>query len=105
MHGELPKQKLKTRPSRSRRALTIVVVLVAVTAALGYVFFGMHAPQPRTGGRNARFAAQGPVPVLVAAAATADVPVYLGAVGTTKAFNTVTIHSQVDGKLIAVNFN
>ena len=105
MHGELPKQKLKTRPaSRSRRALTILVVLVAVTAALGYVFFGMHAPQPKLGGRGARFAAQGPVPVLAAAAATADVPVYLNAVGTTKAYNTVTIHSQVDGKLIAVNF-
>ena len=42
MHGELPKQKLKTKPAgRSRRALTILVALVAVAAALGYVFFGM----------------------------------------------------------------
>ncbi len=105
MHGELPKQKLKTKPaSRSRRALTILVVLVAVGAALGYVFFGMQAPQQKAGGRAARFAASGPVPVLIAAAATADVPVYLNAVGTTKAYNTVTVHSQVDGKLIAVNF-
>lgn len=105
MHGELPKQKLTTKPaSRLRRGLTILVVLVAVGAALGYVFFGMHAPKQKPGGRAARFAAQGPVPVLVAAAATADVPVYLDAVGTTKAYNTVTVHSQVDGKLIAVNF-
>jgi multidrug efflux system membrane fusion protein len=105
MHGELPQQKLKTKPaSRLRRGLTILVVLVAVGAALGYVFFGMHAPQQKPGGRAARFAASGPVPVLVAPAATADVPVYLNAVGTTKAYNTVTVHSQVDGKLIAVNF-
>jgi len=106
MHGELPKQKLKTKPASGlRRGLTILVVLVAVGAALGYVFFGMQAPQQKPGGRAARFAASGPVPVLVAAAASADVPVYLNAVGTTKAYNTVTLHSQVDGKLIAVNFN
>ena len=105
MHGELPKQKLKTKPASGlRRGLTILVVLVAVGAALGYVFFGMQAPQQKPGGRAARFAASGPVPVLVAAAASADVPVYLNAVGTTKAYNTVTLHSQVDGKLIAVNF-
>jgi multidrug efflux system membrane fusion protein len=105
MHGELPKQKLTTKPAgRLRRGLTILAVLVAVGAALGYVFFGMQAPQQKPGGRAARFAAQGPVPVLVAAAATADVPVYLNAVGTTKAYNTVTVHSQVDGKLIAVDF-
>jgi len=105
MHGELPKQKLTPKPaSRLRRGLTILVVLVAVGAALGYVFLGMHAPQQRTGGRAARFAASGPVPVLAAAAKTADVPVYLNAVGTTKAYNTVTVHAQVDGKLIAVDF-
>ena len=105
MHGELPKQKLKTKPaSRLRRGLTMLVVLVAVAAALGYVFFGMQAPKQKAGGRAARFAAQGPVPVLATAAATADVPVYLNAVGTTKAYNTVTVHSQVDGKMIAVNF-
>ena len=33
-----------------------------------------------------------------------DVPVYLDGVGTVRALNTVTVRSQVDGKLIAVNF-
>ena len=42
--------------------------------------------------------------MLATAAVSADVPVYLNAVGTTKALNTVTVRSQVDGKLIAVNF-
>ena len=105
MHGEVPKPHLKAKPqSRWRRGLTILIVLAAVAAALAYVFFGMSAPQQRTGGRAARFAAQGPVPVLVATAASDDVPVYLTAVGTTKALNTVTVRPQVDGKLITVNF-
>jgi multidrug efflux system membrane fusion protein len=105
MHGELPKTHVKAKPrSRWRRGLSILIVLAAVVAALAYVFYGMNSPQQRTGGRAARFAASGPVPVLATAAASADVPVYLNAVGTTRALNTVTVRSQVDGKLIAVNF-
>src|SRR5262249_58417276 len=34
----------------------------------------------------------------------ADVPVYLDAVGTIKALNTVTVTPQVDGKLLSVNY-
>jgi multidrug efflux system membrane fusion protein len=45
-----------------------------------------------------------PVPVLAAAVKTADVPVYLDGVGTTKALNTVTVRPQVDGKLIEIAF-
>ena len=105
MHGELPKTQVKVKPrSRFRRGLTILIVLAAVVAALVYVFYGMNAPQQRTGGRAARFAGSSPAPVLATAAVSADVPVYLNAVGTTKALNTVTVRSQVDGKLIAVNF-
>src|SRR5262249_48009291 len=40
--------------------------------------------------------------VLAVAARTADVPVYLEGVGTTRALKTVTVRTQVDGKLIAV---
>ena len=54
-------------------------------------------------GRTAS-APKGPVPVLVAAVTRADVPVYLNAVGTIKALNTVTVRPQVDGKLLSVNF-
>lgn len=100
MHGELPK-KILTKPSRARRILAIGLVLVAVAAALVYVFSGSQ-PQEQ---RRSRFAAEGgPVPVLAAAAAYADVPVYLTAVGTVRALNTVTVSPQVDGKLISVNF-
>ena len=44
------------------------------------------------------------MPVLATAAKTADVPVYLDAVGTIKALNTVTVSPQVDGKLLSVGF-
>jgi multidrug efflux system membrane fusion protein len=107
MHGELPKQiwaknVWKKISSRNRRYLAIALILIVIAAALVYVFGGSPAPT-RSGGRFG--ADSGPVPVLVAAAAKADVPVYLDAVGTTKALNTVTVRPQVDGKLIEVAFN
>ena len=79
---------------------SISIVLIGIVGALYYVF-GTPAQQQQ---RRSRFAADGPVPVLVAAAKNANVPVYLDAVGTTKALNTVTVRPQVDGKLISVNF-
>jgi multidrug efflux system membrane fusion protein len=45
-----------------------------------------------------------PVPVLAATPRIQDVPVYLDGVGAVRALNTVIVRSQVDGKLIAVNF-
>ena len=46
----------------------------------------------------------GPVPVVAALAKRSDVPVYLDGVGTIRALNTVTVRSQVDGKLLSVNY-
>ena len=100
MHGEFPKQLLVKARGSTRRTLAVVLVLIAVIGALYYVFGGPGAQQRRA----SRFGAEGPVPVLVATAARADVPVYLDAVGTIKALNTVTVRPQVDGKLLSVNF-
>lgn len=101
MHGEFPKQILAKARGSTRRTLVIGIVLIALAAAFYYVF-SASAPQQRRGGRFA--AGEGPVPVLVAPAARADVPVYMDAVGTIKALNTVTVRPQVDGKLLSVNF-
>lgn len=46
----------------------------------------------------------GPVPVTVQAAERKDVPVYLTALGTATALNTVTVNPQVGGQLLEVNF-
>ena len=42
--------------------------------------------------------------MLVATAEQKDVPIYLDALGTVQAFNTVTVKPMVDGPLIEVNF-
>ncbi len=100
MHGELPKQIWARAKSRTRRNIAIALIVVAVAAALVYVLTKPQQQQNRS-----RFGGNGgPVPVLAAAATKADVPVYLDAVGTIKALNTVTVRPQVDGKLLSVGF-
>ncbi len=98
MHGELPK---RLKQAAARRRYFVGGLIIAVVAAMLIYVFGAPVPAPK---RFDRFAAEGPVPVLVAQATRADVPVYLDAVGTTKPLNTVTVRPQVDGKLLAVNF-
>jgi multidrug efflux system membrane fusion protein len=103
MHGELPKQLWAQTTTRNKRRVFIIgLIVIALLTALVYYFTGSTEQARRTGGRFG--GDSGPVPVLVAAAAKADVPVYLDGVGTTKALNTVTVRSQVDGKLIEVDF-
>jgi multidrug efflux system membrane fusion protein len=100
MHGELPKQMWARTKGHTRRNLAIGLIVIVLAAAMIYVFSGTPKPVNRS-----RFGAVGgPVPVLVTAAATSDVPVYLDAVGTIKALNTVTVSPQVDGKLLSVGF-
>jgi len=100
MHGEFPKQLLAKARGSKRRTLATAIILIVIIAALYYVFAGPGAQQRRAN----RFGAEGPVPVLAATVTRADVPVYLYAVGTIKALNTVTVRPQVDGKLLSVNF-
>ncbi len=70
-------------------------------SALAAVESGSEGRSRRGGGR---FAADGPVPVLVAPARYADVPVTADVLGTVQATNSVTVRSQVDGKLIEIDF-
>jgi len=101
MHGELPRQIWAKTSQRNRRYLALCLILIVVAGALFYVFGGSSAPT-----RTGRFGADGgPVPVLAVASAKADVPVYMDAVGTSKALNTVTVRPQVDGKLLEVAFD
>jgi multidrug efflux system membrane fusion protein len=98
--GRYNKQKKDQRMSRGKLILGAVVVLAA--AAAGYKFLGGSgdaAPRgPRGGGADL------PIPVTAVAATTRDVPVFLTALGTVQALNTVTISAQVSGQLRAVHF-
>src|SRR6201996_5289358 len=88
--------------SAGSRMVSILITLV-VLGGLGYIGWTVFQQKPATkAGPGAR--PDLPVPVLAATPRVLDVPVYLDGVGTVRALNTVTVRSQVDGKLIAVNF-
>jgi multidrug efflux system membrane fusion protein len=103
VHGKAPiKDRVTEKPSAARRAATWTLVLL-VLAGVGYYFFAGTSQATQ---RRGRFAGgEGPVPVLAVPAKRADVPIYLDAVGTVRALNTVTVRAQVDGKLLSVNFD
>jgi multidrug efflux system membrane fusion protein len=82
-----------------------MAVVVALLAGVAYLVWTPSAQRSGGAGPGGRFRnAEGPVPVLAVDARTADVPVYLEGVGTTRALNTVTVRAQVDGKIIAIMF-
>ena len=95
------------------RALLLLVVL-GVASGAGWYFFIRQPPATtqqdaqtaRAGGRRPRpGSADGdPIPVLATAATTQDVPVYLDALGTVQAFNTVTVKAMIDGPMLQVLF-
>ena len=67
---------------------------------------GANAPGGAGGGKSGKGGPGGApiVPVVVATAQRGDLPVYFTGLGTVTAFNTVTVHSRVDGQLISVAF-
>jgi len=83
--------------TRSRRTLAASLIVLAALAS-GGAYYWFTRPVAQT----AR--AVPAVPVTIAAAASRDVPIYLDALGTTSAANTVTIRSQITGTLQSVNF-
>jgi membrane fusion protein, multidrug efflux system len=93
---------------KGRTISTLIAGLVI--AAVAGVYYMPQAQQPRQlqggskGGQRGATASSDPVPVIATPAKLADVPVYLDGVGTAKALNTVTVRSQVDGKLIKISF-
>jgi membrane fusion protein, multidrug efflux system len=86
--------------SRARRRTVSIAITLIILGGLGYIAWTSF--QQKQAADRAR--PDLPVPVLAATPRIQDVPVYLDAVGAVRALNTVTVRSQVDGKLIAVNF-
>jgi len=83
------------RPAIARwRVLLGALALIAVAALVWALFF--RAPAPA-------LAKIHPVPVTVAEATVADVPVSITALGAAQAWTSVTVLAQVSGKLLSVN--
>lgn len=87
------------------KKLTLVAILVLLLAGGATSYWGLpgatHTQEP---GLQAKRDAAASVPVVVAMAETADVPITLEGVGTVRARNTVTVRSQVEGRLLSINF-
>ncbi|OAN50432.1 efflux transporter periplasmic adaptor subunit [Paramagnetospirillum marisnigri] len=84
-----------------RHRVPVALALLAVAVAAALVLPSLGKPDKiagKPGGPDR------PVPVVVAQAARKDVPIYLDALGTVQAYNTVTVRSRVDGELVEVLF-
>jgi multidrug efflux system membrane fusion protein len=96
----------------SKRTLFVIAGVLVVLIAWWSCHHGSSSNQSQattTGGYSGRrgggAAGGGPVPVVAGKAEQKDVPIYLDGLGTVQAFNTVTVHSRVDGALVQVNFS
>ena len=81
-------------------------VWIAALCVLGVIFYvwisGVRARQAAA--KAAAAAAHQSVPVSATAAKQGDLPMYVTAIGTVTAFNTVTVKSRVDGQIIKIPF-
>src|SRR6202045_4681922 len=87
--------------SRARRRTVSIFITLLILGGLGYIAWTAFQ-QKQAANRGARPDLAGPV--LAATPRIQDVPVYLDGVGAVRALNNVLVRSQVDGKLIKVNF-
>ena len=85
--------------SRARRRTVSITITLLILGGLGYIAWTSLQKKAAN-----RATPDLPVPVLAATPRIQDVPVYLDGVGAVRALNNVMVRSQVDGKLIAVNF-
>ncbi|MFC5741450.1 efflux RND transporter periplasmic adaptor subunit [Dyella tabacisoli] len=89
--------------------VALIVIAVIVVGAVGFRL--LHKPSGDTAQQNGQ--GQGkdqgkgndtPVPVTAELVVKQDVPVYLTALGTVQALNTVTVNPQISGQLLSINF-
>ena len=96
------------------RKLRWFLVLVGVVFIGGiWYYFGhqnaasnqaVDASKTKAGGRGQRGGPGGPVPVVAGVVRKRDVPIYLDGIGTVQAYNTATVHPQINGTLTTVAF-
>ncbi|ATQ66763.1 MULTISPECIES: efflux RND transporter periplasmic adaptor subunit [Methylosinus] len=102
--------------SWSKYRLHLIIAFLAVVVALAGAYRVLQpadsneetaqegGPAGPGGRRGRRHGHDGPTVVTVAEPRIADVPVTIDAVGTAQALNTVTVRTQVDGRLMELGF-
>jgi multidrug efflux system membrane fusion protein len=88
--------------SRTRLMIVVAVILAVAGFVAWRIYSGKQAAQADAA--KAAAASNRPVPVQVSLVQQRTVPVYLTALGTVTAYNTVTVNARVSGQLLRVNF-
>lgn len=88
---------------RRRTTWVFWVVGLLLLAFVGYRVLGRSEEQKASAPAGGKPAAP-PVPVVAVAARQGDMPIYLSALGTVTAYNSVTVKSRVDGQIMRVAF-
>ncbi len=85
--------------------IAVAAVLAATAAAILPGVLRSPSPAAAADQPNGKPGGGGPpVPVTAGIVASADVPVFLNAIGTVQAYNMVTIKSRVDGPIVGMDF-
>jgi membrane fusion protein, multidrug efflux system len=102
----LPEHASEPGGRRPGSRLRLLVVTLIILAIIGFIVWRIHANNQQAAQQAAKQAAAAnrPTPVQVAAVQQKTVPVFLTALGTVTAYNTVTLQARVSGQLLAVNF-
>ncbi len=94
----------ETRKRSFSGRILFVGIVVAVIAGIGWLVHARRTAATKKQAGAARAGAMA-VPIVSGIAAQKDVPVYLDGLGIVQAYNTVAVHSRVDGQLQKIAFN
>lgn len=99
-HSPVEQPQQPNRPKRHTGAWVVVLILLVVAGAI--VYQAMMRARSSANSKNAN--ADQPISVGVARAIKTNVPYYLTGLGTVTPYNTVTLHTRVDGQIMKVFF-
>ena len=92
------------RSKRRRRYIWIGVILALLLVLLLIHECSGTKPAPAAKSSGGKGTAQGPAAITVGQSKTGDINIYIDALGTVTPINTVTIYSQITGRVMAVHF-
>lgn len=102
----LPEHASEPGGPRRGSPLRLVIVALIILALIGFIVWRIRANNQQAAQQAAKQAAAAnrPTPVQVTGVQQKTVPVFLTALGTVTAYNTVTLQARVTGQLLEVNF-